>query len=186
MKFLISKLAISTLASIGLIACQADDLDATGPDTAHSETPSHPETPSQIGASAPSTLPSYDFERTLQICVGTICKLGATESMKMSDYSANLISTMGLGQSDTLSDARSKLSEFYGGIVSSSLGGTSDPELKLLSAQLSPGTDKNLPEYDVVIRTKGMSNGARVHDWGARIRCAPVMASTPWQKTPCL
>lgn len=174
MKIFLGRIVLLLCAPIGLVACQADNPSAKNHDPA-----------SRSEVSAPAILPAYDFERNLQVCVGTICKLGTAEKMKMSDYSADLINGMRLSQSDTLSDARNKLAQFYGGMVSSSLGGTTDPKLKLLSAQLSPGTEKNLPEYDVVIRTKGISNGARVHDWGARIRCAPITANTPWQSTPC-
>ena len=129
--------------------------------------------------------PLYDFERVLRTCEGAVCSLNPPEKMQMSQYDANLILTIGLSQKDTLTIARDKINEFYAGMVSSSLGSTTDPKLKVLSAQLSPANKKALDEYDIVIRTKGMSNGAQVHDWGARVRCAPVMANTPWQTTSC-
>ena len=145
-----------------------------------------------INAAAPSNerqkiapKPSYDFERQLQLCVGAVCKLGDIKKMSMSDYNPALIAEMGLTQMDTLESARQKIAIFYSGMISSGLGETTEPKLKKLEAQLSSGNQGNLPEYDIIIRTEGMSNGARVRDWGARIRCAPVAASTPWQKSPC-
>jgi len=129
--------------------------------------------------------PDYDFERQLKNCVLAVCKLDITEKMKVSDYSPELISDMDLSQADTLATARQKINSYYSGMVSSGLGGTTDPSLKVLKAQLSPATNKSLPEYDIFIRTKGMDNGAQVHDWGARIRCGPVMANSQWQTKLC-
>lgn len=129
--------------------------------------------------------PDYDFERQLQSCEGNSCDLLDPEQMKVSDYDPALISGMGLSTDDTLESARGKLKEFYPGSVSSGIGNTTNPDVGLLHAQLSPGNDASLDEYEVFVRTEGLSNSAKVLDWGARVRCAPVSESTAWQTTPC-
>lgn len=169
---------ILVAATVSLISCQAETSQSTNQPVAKA--------PAQQSVPQVQTMkPAYDFERQLQNCVGTICKLGDIKKMSMSDYNPALIAEMGLTQMDTLASARKKITGFYSGMISSGLGETTDPKLKKLEAQLSEGNQGDLPEYDIIIRTEGMSNGAQVRDWGARIRCAPVAASSPWQTTPC-
>lgn len=130
--------------------------------------------------------PAHDFERTLSACIDFDCQQLPTEKRMMSDYSPSLIQDIGLSQTDTLAEAREKIEAFKKTrIYSSAIGSTTDPKFGFLGAHMSPGPDTHLHEYDIVVRTKGRSNGAQVRDWGARIRCAPVTVSTPWQKTPC-
>ncbi|MEP0191197.1 MAG: hypothetical protein ABJP70_11285 [Erythrobacter sp.] len=141
--------------------------------------------PSSEPVSDQAVQADYDFERQLQSCEGAVCNLLDPEQMKVTDYDPALIAGMELSTDDTLESARAKLNEFYQGMVSSGLGNTTNPDLGLLHAQLSPGNNASLDEYDVFIRTEGQSNSAKVHDWGARVRCAPVAETTPWQTTPC-
>lgn len=130
--------------------------------------------------------PNYDFERRLSSCINFHCQQLPTEKRLMSEYSPDLISEVGISQADTLTDAKEKIEAFKKTrIYSSTIGNTTDPELGLLAAQISPGPDKEFAEYDIVVRAFGQHNGAKVKDWGARIRCAPVTQTTPWQKTPC-
>lgn len=129
--------------------------------------------------------PDYDFERQLQSCERAVCNLLDPEQMKVTDYEPALIATIGLSTDDTLQSARDKIKASYSGMVSSGLGNTTNPDLGLLHAQLSPGTDASLDEYEVFVRTEGLSNDAKVKDWGARVRCAPVTDATAWQTTPC-
>ena len=129
--------------------------------------------------------PEYDFMRQLRLCDGANCSLLDEQKMMMSDYNADLIASLNLSTSDTFATARQKIKLFYTGMVSSGMGTTTEPSLQLLTAQLSPGRQKLLPEYDIVVRTEGAGNGASVRDWGARIRCAPVKPDTQWQTSPC-
>ncbi len=169
---------ITLISTIILAGCR-NDINSEPTKTATNS-------PSQATRSQnPLPKPAYDFERQLKSCVLAVCELLPTEKMKTSDYNPALIENMGLSQQDTLADARKKLNSFYTGMVSTGLGGTTNPELNVIHAQLSPGNNKNLDEYDIFIRTEGASNGAKVHDWGARIRCAPVTAASPWQTSQC-
>ncbi len=125
------------------------------------------------------------FERQLQACEQTICKMLPPQPKRMSDYSEALIEGLGLTTDDTLADARRKVQGFYPGMKSVGLGNAAISGTGLLVAQLSPGLNGNLDEYDIVIVTDGSHNGAVVRSWGARIKCAPVSADTPWQTDAC-
>ena len=173
---------VTTVAS--LAACQ--EKSPTQNPKVKNTGESVPPTSPQLQKTPISVLkPAYDFERQLQICVGAVCRLDDPKQLSMSDYNPVLIAELDLSQTDTLASARGKISAFYAGIVSSGMNVTTDPKLGLLSAQLKPGNQSNLHEYDIVVRTEGMDNGAHVHDWGARIRCAPVTKSSLWQTAHC-
>ena len=142
--------------------------------------------PEVVKKSIPIERPNYDFERTLSVCVAFNCKQGSTLQHSMSEYSANLIKDIGLHNSDTLASAREKITSFNNTrIFSTTIGETTDTALSMLAAHLSPGPDTHLAEYDIIVRTYGGDNAAKVKDWGARIRCAPVVSSTVWQTEPC-
>lgn len=174
------------LACLSLIACQSD-ISADETYEGQAETNPSALVPSQssrqdIQSNGQAT---YDFERQLQSCRGTICKMLPPEKMQMNQYSQKLMSFVNLSQADNLAEARQKVKGAYSGIVSMGLDTTPTPGVKLLSVQLSPGLNADLPEYDIVIRTNGSFNGAQIQDWGARIRCAPVVETTSWQTEPC-
>lgn len=130
--------------------------------------------------------PNYDFERALSTCIDFNCQQLPTEKQVMSNYNSDLMLAIGLSQTDTLAEAREKIKAFKKTrIYSSTIGSTTDPELGFLAAQMSPGPDKEFAEYDIVVRTFGRHNEAKIKDWGARIRCAPVKPTTIWQREPC-
>ncbi len=174
------------LACLSLIACQSD-ISADKTYEGRAETNPSELVPSQssrqdIQSDGQAT---YDFERQLQSCRGTICRMLPPEKMQMTQYSKELMSFVNLTQTDNLAEARQKVKGAYSGMASMGIDITTTPGVKLLSVQLSPGLNVDLPEYDIAILTNGSSNGAQIRDWGARIRCAPVVETTSWQTEPC-
>lgn len=175
--------ALSLSAVMGLAACSQQSETAA---------PQPQATPQSVKAdrnvtAAPtaSPKPDYDFERQLRLCAGAICELLLPEKMKVTDFNSDIISDLRLSKDDTLAAVREKFSLFYSGMISSGLTDTTDANLKVFHAQLIPANRPELNEYEVFVRFDGMSNTSKLHDWGARIRCAPVTDSTPWHVTAC-
>lgn len=178
------RIFVLVIMSLILAACNRPGADNTEPERATSPV-SLPLPNARVVEPSLAQKPAFDFERQLNECIIAMCKPLAMEKMKVADYEPDLLASAGISRDDTLASARDKLNLFYPGMVSMSIKPTTNARLKVLQVQLSPGTLENLPEYDVFIRTTGMSNSAKVQDWGARIRCAPVTETTPWQTMSC-
>ncbi len=152
------------VSALGLSACWGDDEDK-GANVRPAQKIKH----------------DYDFLRTLKInCDDFPCAEGSQVKMKMSDYNSDLLDFMGLSIGDDMETVRNKFDKNRYRSAFESLSSVHDKTYIL--KQLADFNNPNKNHYDIFVR---FDDSEKAIEWGARVRCAPVTETTPWQTTPC-
>jgi len=138
--------------------------------------------------SEPSDESEYDFKQSYsKYCVDKTCE-GIANSFfqKYSDYSSDLLTEFGVSTDWERFQVKQRLGLVYSGVVAmNNFGNREHPTDHIYTGILSPNGNPDLHEYKFYIRMQGDSGFDKIKDWGARVRCAPVNPSTPFQTTPC-
>lgn len=130
----------------------------------------------------PCPEPDFLFERQWYECVDGDCERSSNKRKFTADeFSRDLIDWVDLSGPIGSNDFVKKLMDSYDGDQRGEYGSASVFPVSYGILHLHPdGTSLN--EYEIYHIQR---NENEVLDWGARVRCAPVTATTPWQTTPC-
>lgn len=126
--------------------------------------------------------PDYLFERQWFECGTGDCKR-TTQKVKFraDDFSQSLIDWVDLSGPISPYDFGKKLMDSYDGEIRGEHGSARKYPASYNIAHMHPEGNTTLNEYEVYY----LARNQEVYEWGARVRCAPVTETTPWQTTPC-
>jgi len=127
--------------------------------------------------------PDYLLERHGYDCMQAECTFRKTpKKYRVEEFGKSIPDWIDLAQGMSTKGLRGAIQKDFKGRKSAGMGNTTTRNIMYDFIHLRPHLNIKTPEYEIYF-TYGMDG--KLIDWGGRVRCMPVTATTPWQITPC-